>query len=283
MCTTEYDITYRDFNPTVLFAIKGKKICDDVYHSHDFTEMAYIISGKGKFCINDRMYHVQEGDIIFINPGEKHQSIVTDPNAPTTEFYTGFTDFHFRDMEPNNFDIRRNIPIIHTDAELKQQVTKLSYAMLEEQENNMPGKYFMLKSYLTQMLLLIIREIIEPQKAQSGYNFTSSNKNYVVHRIMTYIDEHFTQKISLDQIAKNMYLSPVYISKIFKEETGDSPINYLIKIRMERAKDMLINPDETSVKNIATRVGYEDAYHFSKLFKKHYGVSPLNYKKIKCS
>ena len=76
-----------------------------------------------------------------------------------------------------------------------------------------------------------------------------------------------------------MYLSPVYISKIFKEETGESPINYLIKIRLEKARDILLKSSDSTIKNIANEVGYEDAYHFSKLFKKYYGISPLYYRK----
>ena len=83
----------------------------------------------------------------------------------------------------------------------------------------------------------------------------------------------------MEQLAHNMYLSPVYISKIFKEETGESPINYLIKIRLEKAKDILLKDVNSSIKNIANQVGYEDAYHFSKLFKKYYGISPLHYRK----
>lgn len=84
--------------------------------------------------------------------------------------------------------------------------------------------------------------------------------------------------MSLDQIAKNMYLSPVYISKIFKEQTGDSPINYLINVRLEKAKEML-EDGRGNIRSISAMVGYEDVYHFSKLFKKHYGVSPMNYRK----
>ena len=57
------------------------------------------------------------------------------------------------------------------------------------------------------------------------------------------------------------------------------PINYLIKIRLEKAKTILERGEGGSIKNIANEVGYEDVYHFSKLFKKYYGVSPLNYKK----
>ena len=75
-----------------------------------------------------------------------------------------------------------------------------------------------------------------------------------------------------------MYLSPVYISKIFKEKTGDSPINYLIQIRLGKAKEML-EENRGSIRTIAAQVGYDDVYHFSKLFKKYYGVSPLYYRK----
>lgn len=100
----------------------------------------------------------------------------------------------------------------------------------------------------------------------------------MVKNILSYLNDNYSQHISLDQIAKNMYLSPVYISKIFKEKTGDSPINYLINVRLEKAKEML--EDGTgSVRSIATLVGYDDVYHFSKLFKKHFGVSPMYYRK----
>lgn len=81
------------------------------------------------------------------------------------------------------------------------------------------------------------------------------------------------EDISLDKISKNMYLSPVYISKIFKEETGESPINHLIKIRLSKAEE-LIKENKMPIKAVAKSVGYNDAYHFSKLFKKYYGIPP---------
>ena len=74
-----------------------------------------------------------------------------------------------------------------------------------------------------------------------------------------------------------MYLSPVYISKIFKEIMGDSPINYLIKIRLSKAKELL-NNSNTPIKTIAKMIGYNDPYYFSKLFKKYYGISPNKFK-----
>lgn len=279
MCDCRFDLTYNDFNPTVLFVSKQKMQKNAGYHDHDFAELAYILSGKGKYYIEGSVYEVEAGDLIICNPGIRHNNIVTNLNEPTIEFIAGFTDFHFRNMPPNSIELREGGFILHTEALLHKSLSRLCYSMLAENSSKGAGKYFMLKSYLMQMMLMIIRENVEHEQKQAGYHFESNNKTYAVSQIVNYIDEHYNEKISLDQIAQNMYLSPVYVSKIFKEETGETPINYLIKIRLEKAKEKLSPANPDSIKNIANSVGYEDAYHFSKLFKKYYGVSPLSYKK----
>ena len=213
------------------------------------------------------------------NPGVKHQNVEVNAEEPTVEFFTGFTDFQFNNMPPNSILFRDGHHIMKTTALMKQEISKHCYEMVAEHEGCQLGKYFMLKAHLIQIILLIIREISEPAQVQKGCTFETYNRNYAVKRIINYLNENFEEKISLDQIAHNMYLSPVYISKIFKEETGDSPINYLIKIRLEKARDILMSGDGGSIKNIANSVGYDDVYHFSKLFKKYYGISPLYYKK----
>ncbi|NLK74481.1 MAG: helix-turn-helix transcriptional regulator [Clostridiales bacterium] len=276
----DYDLTYNDFNPTVFYVSKNKKTVDGTYHDHDYTELAVILSGKGKYLLDGKEHEVETGDIIFCNPGTKHKHIVYNQNEPIIKFIAGFTNFHFKNMQANTIDFKDNDCIIHTTSELRQEISMLCYAMISEKESSKAGKYFMIKSYLMQMLLLIIRELSEIDNTeQKGCNIESYNKSYAVNRIINYLNENYDKKISLEQIAHNMYLSPVYISKIFKEETGESPINYLIKIRLEKAKEILLSDDGDSIKNVANRVGYDDVYHFSKLFKKYYGISPLYYRK----
>jgi AraC-like DNA-binding protein len=280
MCQHQFDVTYYDFNPTIFFASKQKMLKESTYHDHDFTELTFILSGKGKYLVDGRIYDVEAGDIIMCNPGIKHQNIVVNPKEPTVEFFAGFTNFHFKNMPPNSVVLKDGDYILHTNSEMKQDISKHCYEMIAENEACQVGKYFMLKTHLMQILLLMIRDITEVIDSNlTGCNFESYNKSYAVKKIINYLNENYENKISLDQIAHNMYLSPVYISKIFKEETGESPINYLIKIRLDKAKDILLNSDGGSIKSIANRVGYEDVYHFSKLFKKYYGISPLYYKK----
>jgi AraC-like DNA-binding protein len=278
MC--KFDIMEQDFNPTIFFASKEKMKKSDVYHEHDFAEITYVLSGQGRYFIEGITYDVEAGDIIMCNPGVKHKNIIVNYNEPTVEFFTGFTDFEFYNMPPNSILFKDGSHILRINSQIKQEITKHCYEMLAENDGAQVGKYFMMKAHLMQILLIIVREIIAPDgKKMKGCNFESYSRKYAVKRIISYLSENYENKISLDQIAQNMYLSPVYISKIFKEETGDSPINYLINIRLEKAREILVNGERNSVKNIANLVGYEDVYHFSKLFKKHFGISPLYYKK----
>lgn len=275
----KFDITETDFNPTVLFATKSKLINDGYYHCHDFTELTFILSGKGKYHIEGKNYDVQAGDVIMCNPGVMHQSLEANEKEPIVEFVTGFTDFHFIGMPENSIIFHDEKYVLRLSAESRQEITKHCYEMVAEYDGSNLGKYFMLKAQLMQVILLILREMQPAQEKQKSCCFESYNRNYVVKKIVNYLNENYSCKISLDQIAKNLYLSPVYISKLFKEETGESPINYLIKIRLNKARELLEQKEFGSIKGIANQVGYEDVYHFSKLFKKYYGISPLNYSK----
>ncbi len=281
MCNTQYDLTYQDLNPSIYFAFKSKMLNDGHYHAHeDFTEITYILSGKGRYLIEDELYDVEAGDMIICNPGVHHQSLFTNKEEPTVEFFAGFSNFHFKDMPPNCICLKDDGYILKLTGDTRTEISNICYEMCAESETNQLGKYFMLKAHLLQILLLMMREILDaPKISQTGYMFENHNKTYAVKRILNYLNEHYAEKISLDQIAHNMYLSPVYVSKIFKEETGESPINYLIQIRLEKAKAILEQPGNGNIRDIAGAVGYEDVYHFSKMFKKYYGMAPQHYRK----
>lgn len=266
-------IDFLDFNPTMLFCVKGVRNVKEIPHKHTHMEIAYIISNRATFEIDGVRYDVKEGDFVIINPEQTHSGLIVSPENLSEEFFVGFSDFTFNDM-PQNTLFKGDFPIITTNVKARKNILYVINQMLEENNQEQTGKHAILKSYLVQFILLAIRE-----KQQQHNNQTTNNKSKVSEEITKYFYEHFSEKISLDQIAKNMYLSPFYISKIFKEEVGESPINHLIKIRLEMAKELLLNED-LSVKEVSFNVGYEDAYHFSKIFKKYYGVSPIEYKKM---
>ena len=279
MCDRK-SIFAEELNPTFLFAWKGirdgkQQNGRDDYHSHDFLEIAMVLAGKGRYRIDDKIYEVSEGDLLIFNPGVMHQALIIKGNeTPSVELFIGATDFHIKCLPRNCLPVPEDGCIIHTGAELRQRLLRICTSMEAENASYRKGRYYMMKSYLVQMLLLIIREQYEPEEKHSGFALVSTNKKYLVEQIMHYFEAHYSEKISLDQIAENMYLSPFYVSKIFKSETGNTPIRHLIDIRLSRAKELLENGWEGSIQEVAAKVGYEDAYHFSKLFKKKYGMPP---------
>lgn len=281
-----YDITESDLNPRFLFSGIHKKTEENDYHSHDFIELIVILQGKGGFIIEGQEHEVKEGNLVILNPGTFHRSFPDNRSDQTyVECYLGFTDVEFKNCPKNFLPLfRGHENIIRLPEESKQLIFHLCGAIDQESSRYEAGRSLMLKAYLIQVLCLIERlrrqelEQVEKSGCSTHYEFKSITKKYIVQNIMKYMEENYREKISLDQIANNMYLSSYYISKLFKSETGDTPINYLISLRMRKAREILDNNPECSVQAVAAAVGYEDAYHFSKLFKKYYGLSPLYYK-----
>ena len=273
-------LSYGDFNPHLLYI--GKKVPEvsGEDHSHDYLELTYILSGKARYYIEGKEYLLQPGDLLVGNPGLVHRFELREGEKPPVEVYIGLSNFHFQDMPPQSLILPDGAPVLQCKAELKQDLNQLVQTMISETKIQQSGQYFMIKAYMVQMLVLILRQIYGEEKQENhGFVFESRSKGYVVKRIIAYMNENYASHISLDQIAANMYLSPVYISKIFKEETGESPIRYLIKIRLEKAKEILEKENCGSVRNVSLAVGYEDVYYFSKLFKKYYGIAPVYYKR----
>lgn len=273
------DISYEDFHPSVLYCSRVRDARLTYYHSHSVLEIAYILSGKGQYLIDGVTYDVKQGDLLVCNPGVMHQSIITNPADPTLEFVAGISDLHFLNMEPNTLKLPDGCPVLSLSNEVKREISRCCYEIIDENMAPQSGRYYLVQAQMMKILILLYRSVVEkPKDEVVGVPFESYSKSYVVQKIIQYLKANYSQHISLDGIAQNMYLSPVYISKIFKEKTGDSPINYLIQIRLAKAKEML-EENRGSIRAIAAQVGYDDVYHFSKLFKKYYGVSPLYYRK----
>jgi two-component system, response regulator YesN len=108
---------------------------------------------------------------------------------------------------------------------------------------------------------------------------TIGNRKRVIELALNYMQEHFTETISMNRVAEQHYLNPSYFSKIFHEETGETFCKYLIRLRMEKAKNLL--KDSTlKVYEVAEQVSYQDFRHFIKLFKAQEGITPAQYRDL---
>ena len=113
--------------------------------------------------------------------------------------------------------------------------------------------------------------------AQNSRGKRSEKSNSLIEAAKQYIHGHYMKDISLDQISRYLNISSYYFSKLFKDATNENFIEYLNRIRIEKAKQLLTETDQ-SMKVICSMVGYSDPNYFSRSFKKYAGVTPTEYK-----
>ncbi len=107
-------------------------------------------------------------------------------------------------------------------------------------------------------------------------NRTSMNVR-LINKACVYITENFHKSISLEEVAQTVHLSPYYFSRIFKAEQGCNFVDFLTKVRIDKAKQLLQNPEQTVVR-VASEAGYQDASYFCRVFRQEVGVTPNQYR-----
>lgn len=108
--------------------------------------------------------------------------------------------------------------------------------------------------------------------------YTDDNTKPYVQQAIDYYDTHYAEPISLQRLVQEFHTSPSSLNRMFKNETGLSPIEYLIKLRIRKARHMLLFTNDT-IAEIAEQCGYENTAYFSNAFKKNCGLSPTEYRK----
>jgi len=116
--------------------------------------------------------------------------------------------------------------------------------------------------------------------AESARNVSTKadeKANRVIAKARAFIDRNFNRDLTLEEVSREVHVSPYYFSKLFKEQTGDNFINYLTQRRVDTAKQLLAD-GRLNVKTICNEIGYNDPNYFSRLFKRFEGVTPTEYR-----
>lgn len=113
--------------------------------------------------------------------------------------------------------------------------------------------------------------------AAAGHQAARDSSNDRVQAAVSFMEQHLDMTLTLEEIAAQAGLAPVQFSKLFRNRTNQSPVAYFIQLKIRRACELLHETDE-SVASIAKHVGYNDPYHFSRLFKKVQGCAPSHYR-----
>ena len=265
------------FEPEILYAFDlwNQPDNENMIHHHDFFEISIILQGESLYLIDNEWRTVRSGDILLFNPCVDHAEKQL-LNTYSHQLHIGIRNFKLHGLAQNHFPTTQSL-LSMQDSQLK--IFDKAWQLIEEFNQQQTNFNLMGKALVMEMMILILRSLEKKERLSDETQASQNDRMHqVVQLIMTYMENNYAKDISIEQLATLYYVSPTYLSKIFKDLTGFSPINYLIQIRLKKAHELLTT-DDLTVKEVAKAVGYEDAYHFSKSFKKHFGTSPSLVKK----
>lgn len=224
----------------------------------------YILDGEGDFFVNNTHYRLKKGQGFLIEP-DYQATYIADEHNPWTYIWVGFTGKEAKNIL-NSIGLSQGSPIFSCDQ--GDKLKKYVFDMLKHNYSNQADSY-----RLIGMLYLFLSVIAEGQQEKIG---TISGNTYVNHAI-TYIQNHYSVPVTINEISDYVGVNRSYLSSLFKEYTGMSPIKYLQNFRITRAQYMLRVTD-LPIESIALSCGYQSSEAFHKIFSKLVGMSPKTFR-----
>ncbi|RPA59835.1 AraC family transcriptional regulator [Aerococcus agrisoli] len=231
----------------------------------------YIIEGSGQFTIHDQVTALHAGDI-FILPKDVVTYYQADNETPWSYIWVGFSGSKAEGILHQSSLMEKCFATSLANSKILEQMYRLiAYAdkkFTESNELEIIGELYKLLAYL-----------IEEFPNQDGREGHNNHKKYM-KQALKIIHSQYDTPLQVATIAEKLNLNRSYLYKIFKEETGQSIKDYILMVKMEKSCDLLTKSSLT-ISQIATSVGFTDPLAFSKVFKKTYQVSPMQYRKLK--
>lgn len=252
------------------------------------SRLFYIISGSGKIIINDVPYDLSADTIILFREATQYKWEA----ANNTEYLS----LNF-DYENNYSHITQKFqPLLYTSSEekmffkcdriedfslLNEPIVIYNAMSLKSSVENIITEYEITDNYSCQLLPLLIKELIfnilRFEENNFSQNLNNRNSIIVVKKVIKYIYINFSQKLTNQEIAHTFNFSPSHLGRIFKKHTGYSIHDFILQHRIQTAKEFLSDTD-LNLGEICEKIGYNDIYHFSKIFKQKTGLTPSKYR-----
>ncbi|MCI8596242.1 MAG: AraC family transcriptional regulator [Clostridia bacterium] len=239
-------------------------------HEADGVEILFVAAGSGKAEINGSSYPFAAGDFIVCNKGCLHREFFDEALAHELLF-AGIGNLRLYGHEPDTVLKEREFCIIHTE-EYYEPLRGYMSQLVAETEGTQPLKEAIAEHLLKIILLFTVRLV----SFDSDFTF-KENASYLAAK--EYFDEHFLDIKNMDSVCKSLYVNKYYLTHLFSQNEGISPVQYLINKRIELACKELEATDD-NVADIGKRCGYADPCYFSRVFKKVKGVTPLRYRYV---
>lgn len=260
---------------TVLWSGKYYQYWENELHSHGYCQIISVLKGSGVIRIGEEMFPLTEHNTFLIHPHTPHAILRNSPEE-----------------QPQMMDIKFSI----AEGALARDVAKLPVQLddsvfpkfryyfdciLKESEENLPYSYDRICMYLGLALTAILRSGYTQglPGLPTGTEETSIQQvgGVDMHLVTQYIQQNYASPISLEELAKIAIASKSTLIQAFKLAFDTTPIKYINRIRLEKAKVLLLNTD-SSISEISEMVGFQSLHYFSRYFKSHEKLAPIEYR-----
>lgn len=280
------------FEDGINFHVHRSDECPDyvgVMHRHEFIEIAYVISGTALHVIGKNEYRVKRGDVCVINFGEAHAFYADEDNSEDFLAYDLMFTPDFVDgtcLGGDDFSVLADSFLFYSlfteEVAEKERFNLVPDCVMElatvfesiyrEYSEGKNGYVNLIRIYIAEIIIKLFRKIGTIEE-----NTLTPEQRKVAEKVMDYIRDNYSIRLSSEDIASKMFFNKNYLSKLFKSHTGLSIREFIRKIRLEQAMKLLRETDKT-VAEISRDCGFSDIKNFYTAFGSFAGCTPKSYR-----
>ena len=240
-------------------------------HTHDYYEIEFVVSGKLEHEIHGSKYIIEHGDFYGIAPGDMHRFNVLEDSW----IYSICIDYKKVSKKIQQMLDRISFPIMgKIDGDIAEEFSFLHKRMQKLLAGGEDEYTYNRTIANTILALCILFENASPIDENS-----EKNRNKYILQSIRYISEHYSENISVSDIAASIGVSPNHLSMVFAKTVGNNITNYLNEYRISCAATEL-KQTETPITSLALDCGFNSFCTFSRNFKKVYGITPSEYREL---
>lgn len=236
-------------------------------HTHHFTELFYIVKGKGSFILSNKEIPVKENDLVIINPNIEHTEKSNEQDS-LAYIALGIEGLSFLPPEGQEAPIG-----LYTYRGERQDILFYLNNLLDEIRHNQ-DEYEVICQNIIEILIVKLRR----EKNFTVAKTASQNMNKAVAFVKYHINQNYREVITLDTLARVGHINKYHLAHTFKKDIGISPIEYLNNIRIREAKILLETTDYT-IAEVAAFNGFSSQSFFTQAFKRTTNKTPSTYRK----
>ena len=235
--------------------------------SHPMLELTYVDQGSLHSVADGQDLLLKQGDMVIYGPNQWHMQYADVDVAPR---YVTLT-----------FDLRDEAiqPLVNRKFTASRQVVALLRQMLREHEQLDQFSNDMIIAQLNMVLLELMREAAAPSNAKLQTSNAIHSENEIIRKAQQYISSHIREKLSVPLVARQVDVSPSYLTALFHKNLQISPGEYIRRIKLQESKQM-IRENDLNFTEIAAALQYSTVHHFSRQFKEKFGITPSEYAKL---